>query len=292
MTGVPGVAAETAGLISIVIPAWGAHVAYVPDALQSLYGQAGSPIEVLVVDNASEPPVSGLDRAEVVRSLDRLTVGRARNFGLERARGEYVMFWDADDLMLPGALERMRIELEHHPEVVAVTMDSVTWTPEAGPGVRWPWPRAVMYRLAHRPHLFALIALLYNPFTTTGPALMRTASVRDAGGFAEDIAFLEDWALSASLTVRGRISMLRETGRLYRVHDASLSRGHLDSPDQGDWLRGIRARTRRDPRVPRWLKASLPLVRLHHLWRERRAPRKAAGAGYYESALTGHGTRR
>ena len=60
-----------------------------------------------------------------------------------------------------------------------------------------------MYRLARRRRLFAVIAQVFNPFTTTGPAVMRTEVVRDAGGFPEDIAFFEDWALSGSLAVRG-----------------------------------------------------------------------------------------
>lgn len=277
-----------AGLISVVFPAWGAHVAFVSDALQSL-GEQETPsasVELLVVDNASDPPIDGLGaEVRVCRSDERLTVGKARNLGLEQARGDYVMFWDVDDLMLPGALERMCRVLNDDPDVVAVTMDSVTWTPETGPGVPWPWPRAVMYRLAAHRRLFALIAMLYNPFTTTGPALMRTEAVLDSGGFAEDIAYFEDWALSGSLAVRGRIVMLRETARLYRVHDDSLSLGHLGSPDQGDWLRGMRVRARRDPRVPLWLKAMLPLVRVHHFWREHRRVRQEVGVGYYRSAL-------
>jgi hypothetical protein len=142
-----------------------------------------------------------------------------------------------------------------------------------------------MYKLCRHRRVFALISLLYNPFTTTGPALMRTSAVRDSGGFAEDIAYFEDWALSGSLAVRGRIVMLREIARLYRVHDGSLSLGHLGSPEQGDWLRGMRARVRRDPKVPLWLKALLPLVRLHHFWREHRTVKETAGYGYYKTAL-------
>jgi glycosyltransferase involved in cell wall biosynthesis len=280
------------GLISIVIPAWGGHVEYVPDALESLRAQAVPRIEFIVADNASEPPVADMGGdVRVCRSPERTTVGKARNFGLAQAQGEYVMFWDADDVMLPGGLARMLEVIEEDPDTVAVTMDSVTWTPETGPGVPWPWPRSIMYRLARHRRLFAVVALLYNPFTTTGPALMRTGSVRDAGGFSEDIAYFEDWALAGALAVRGRVVMLREDGRHYRVHDGSLSLGHLGNPDQVDWLRGMRVRTRRDPRVPLWMKALAPLVRLHHFWREHRRVKEGAGYGYYKSALeqTGDG---
>lgn len=272
--------------VTIVIPAWGPHVDYVPAAVDSLLAQDEPPARIVVVDNRSDVDVPPLpDEVEVVRTPERLPVGAARNFGLHQVTTDAVMFWDADDLMLPGSLARMTSVLRADPGVVAVTMDSLRWTPEAGASARWPWPRSIMYRLAPHPRAFALIAELYCPFTTTGPALMRTAAVRDAGGFAEDIAFFEDWALAASLTVRGRIVMLREDARLYRVHDESLTLGHLGRPGQGDWLRGMRRRSRRDPARPWWLKALLPAIRLHHLHRERTSKRPQSGLGFYEAVL-------
>ncbi|HYF28545.1 MAG TPA: glycosyltransferase family 2 protein [Baekduia sp.] len=270
---------------TIVLPVWGAHAAYLPEALASLRCAEGPAPEVIVVDNASDPPLKAPDGARVVRLERRLPIGQVRNAGLPHVTTPYVMFWDADDLALPGMLDRMREELRRDPGVVAVAMHSRRWTPETGPGDRWPWPRPIMYRLAPHRRALALISLMYNPFTTTGPALMRTDAVRDAGGFAEDIAFFEDWALSASLCVRGRICMLDEVGRLYRVHGDSLSLGHLDHPDQGAWLKGLRRRARRDRRTPLWLKATLPGVYVHHKLRERRRRRPGAGAGYYEAAL-------
>lgn len=278
------VGAGTPGLISIVLTVWGDYVDFLPGALESLQGQGVPSVEFIVVDNASEPPIGDLPGVRIVRTAERMTVGHARNFGLTHVTGEYVLFWDADDLMLPGALQRLREVIEGDPEVSVVTMDSISWTPESGPGGPWPWPRSIMYRLAPHRRVLALMALLYNPFTTTGPALLRTRDVRDAEGFP-DIPCCEDWALSGSLAVRGRVVMLREPGRLYRVHDASLTLEHLGGSEQAGWLEGIRARARRDPRVPLWIKALLPLVRLHHLWRENRRVVEDSGVGYYKAAL-------
>jgi glycosyltransferase involved in cell wall biosynthesis len=272
--------------VTVVIPAWGPHVDYVPDAVASLQAQDGPPVDIVVVDNCSDVPLPPLPQeVTVVRTVERLNVGSARNVGLMHAQNPMVMFWDADDLMLPGALARMHDVLTSDDRHVAVTMDSLRWTPETGPGERWPWPRNLMYRFAEHPALFAIISQLYCPFTTTGPALMRTQVVLDAGGFAEDIDFFEDWALAISLTVRGRVVMLRESGRLYRVHDQSLTLGHLGHPDQGLWLQGLRRRSREDHARPSWLKALLPAVRLHHLHKVRRGKRPSAGIGFYESTL-------
>lgn len=273
-------------VVRIVIPAWGTHANYVPAAVDSLLSQSGPTREIVVVDNCSDVPMPDLPpEVEIRRLPTRVTVGAARNAGLHDADTPWIMFWDADDLMLPGALARMADVLSARPDVVAVTMDSVRWTPESGAGERWPWPRSVMYRLSRRPRLFAAAARVYNAFTTTGPALMRTVEVRDAGGFEEDVDFFEDWALAASLTVRGRIAMLREIGRLYRVHEESLTLGHLGHPGAAGWLRTLRLRTRRDPRAPLWLKALEPVYAAHHAHRARRGRREDAGIGFYESAL-------
>lgn len=278
----PGAAVD----VTIVVPVWGAHVAYLREAVETLVAQEGPRFRVVVVDNCSEPPVeSPQPGVEVVRTSRRELVGAARNRGLQEADSPYVLFWDADDHLLPGGLELMWRTLEARPDAVACTSVSLTWTPESGPGEPWPWPRDPYYRLSTRPRAFALLSLLVNTYTTTGPALMRTAAVRDAGGFAEDITFYEDWALALSLTVRGRILMRRDPTRLYRVHPDSLSSGHLDHPDAAQWLRGLRRRARRDPRTPAWLKALLPLVAALHAVRTRRPKGEAAGGGYYTSTL-------
>lgn len=272
--------------VSIIVPAWGTHVDYVPAAVESLLAQEGPSIEIVVVDNASDVPMPSLPpQVRVVRTPERLPVGGARNAGLPHVSAPHVMFWDADDVLLPGSLARMHGVLTSDRRVAAVTMDSVRWTPESGPGERWPWPRSVMYRLARVPVLFQLISQVYCPFTTTGPALMRSQDVRDAGGFAQDIAFFEDWALATSLTYRGRIVMLREIARWYRVHDESLTLGHLGHRDEHLWLAGLRRRAKRDPRAPRWVKLLQPVVRIHHRQRTRRTKRADAGVGFYEQAL-------
>jgi glycosyltransferase involved in cell wall biosynthesis len=276
--------ATTDGLITVVIPVWGAHAAYAPEAVATVR-QDDVPVRVLLVANAADEPGAAPPGAEVLRLPERVAVGAARNAGLWQVDTPYVMFWDADDLMLPGTLSRLAAVLDADPGTVAVTAQSRSWTPEGGPREIWPWPRDPMYRLCNRPRLFALVSTILNPFTTTGPALLRTAPTKDAGGFAEEIEFFEDWSLSTHLAIRGRVRMLRAEGRLYRVHGDSLSLGHLDHPDQHLWLAGMRRRIRRDPATPRWMRLALPLVRLGHALRIRRAKRPDVGLGLYEDEL-------
>jgi glycosyltransferase involved in cell wall biosynthesis len=87
---------------------------WVGEAIASVLGQAAPPREVIVVDDGSTD-----DTAVAIASFgDAVTyvrqepagVARARNHGIELARGDLVAFLDADDLWHPERLER-QIEL-------------------------------------------------------------------------------------------------------------------------------------------------------------------------------------
>lgn len=93
------------GLISIIIPAYNAERS-IEKTLRSIVIQTYSNLEILVVDDGSSDKT-----AEVVLRLaekdNRICliqktnggVSSARNFGLARANGEYIMFIDADDFI-------------------------------------------------------------------------------------------------------------------------------------------------------------------------------------------------
>jgi cellulose synthase/poly-beta-1,6-N-acetylglucosamine synthase-like glycosyltransferase len=93
---------------SIVIPAFNEE-ANLARVLPLVKAQVGPADEVLVVDNASFDQTSSVARsfdAEVVLELNRGR-GRARNAGLKHARGEYIVFLDADCSPRPGWLQHL-----------------------------------------------------------------------------------------------------------------------------------------------------------------------------------------
>lgn len=99
--------------VSVVIPCKDAEP-YIEAAVRSALNQSVRDIEVIVVDDGSTDGsrdiVSGLasrDRRVVVLDGEQRGPGAARNRGVERARGAFLAFIDADDVMLPGALESM-----------------------------------------------------------------------------------------------------------------------------------------------------------------------------------------
>lgn len=100
--------------VSVVIPVYQAE-RYLRQCLDSVLGQDLREIEVICVDDCSTDGsvdiltgYSGKDsRVRVLRNPENLYAGRCRNRGLEAARGEYLLFMDADDWLFPDSLRRV-----------------------------------------------------------------------------------------------------------------------------------------------------------------------------------------
>lgn len=89
--------------LTVVIPTWNRPCA-VPVAVASALGQMGRRVEVVVVDDASDPAVELPEhpRLRCLRLERHSGVAAARNTGLTAARGRWVTFLDDDDVLLPG----------------------------------------------------------------------------------------------------------------------------------------------------------------------------------------------
>lgn len=97
-----------AGLVTTIIPVFN-RANLLNRAVESVLAQTYRPIEIIVVDDGStdDTPqaIAALTSAHpgVVKSLRQSNQGpgRARQFGIEHARGEFVQFLDSDDRYLP-----------------------------------------------------------------------------------------------------------------------------------------------------------------------------------------------
>ena len=242
---------------TVVIPVWDRYVGpRLLEAIASIRAQNRS-VRLLVVDNASTVPLPDLPDAELHRLSRRLTLGAARNAGVEQARTPYVMLWDADDLMEPGTLEFLEEQLAGAPEVVAFGAAII----EEPGGARHRWPRPWVTRLLPRSRAFALVDSVWSMFPTTGATLMRTDEVRASGGYA-DADSGDDWCLGAALAWRGRFGWSERPGRRYLQHQGSIWDTYGSWRHQLAHAAIIRRRLAADGVAPRWVRGLLPMVAL------------------------------
>lgn len=98
--------------ISIIIPVYNVKP-YLSSALDSVLSQTYNNLEVIVVDDGSFDGSEKIcddysakdDRIKLIHS-EHLGLSAARNIGLDNMTGNYVAFLDADDILLPEAMEK------------------------------------------------------------------------------------------------------------------------------------------------------------------------------------------
>ena len=115
-------------LLTIVMPVYNVED-YIKQALDSYFSQEDPKVELIVVDDGS--PDSSYDII-VDNYQDKITSGaltllrqenggvsRARNLALDNASGEYVTFFDSDDMLLDDYVESVLSVIQTHlPEVI------------------------------------------------------------------------------------------------------------------------------------------------------------------------------
>jgi hypothetical protein len=219
-----------APVLSVVVP-----VRNDPERLRRcLGGLAASTLrdhEVIVVDDASTDHTAevaaGLG-ASVVRQAQRTGPALARNRGVAEARGEYVMFVDADVCVHPDTLARVLAGFEEDPRTDAL-FGSYDLTPGA--------PNFLsQYKNLFHHYVHQRAAEVASTFWSGCGAIRRTVFL-EAGGFSADYRrpAIEDIELGARLVRAGRRIVVRKD-----VQATHLKRWTLLGLLKADvWDRGV-----------------------------------------------------
>lgn len=115
--GVPLVRSYSAPRVSVIIPCAAHHIRYLSRALDSLLAQTVREWEVIVIDSGRTGKV--YDAIHTVYPFARVVgedtkgTSAARNAGLAVARAPLCLFLDADDMLVPEALEIMMTKYHH-----------------------------------------------------------------------------------------------------------------------------------------------------------------------------------
>jgi len=118
---------DSAPLVTVIVPGWNVEP-YAAEALSSLQAQSLDRWRAILIDDGSVDGTGSVfaafaaqdPRFTLVTHPAQRGLGAARNSGLELVETPYVGFFDADDVMLPGALELLVGSLERSGSDVAV----------------------------------------------------------------------------------------------------------------------------------------------------------------------------
>ena len=214
---------------TIVTPSYN-YAKYIRECLDSVHNQEGVTFEHLVFDAGSTD--GSLDILRTYSGID-LTVepdkgmSDAINKGFRKARGEWVMWLNSDDLLLPGALKAVAEFATTHPEA-DVIHGAFHFIDGQGRFVR---------RVKSAPYVFRIL-VQYGCYLASTAMFFRRASIVDQGFFLnEKFKYVMDGEFYARLGKAGkRFVLFNKPLAEFRLHDGSLSRKCRDEKDVDECL--------------------------------------------------------
>lgn len=183
-------------LVSVIIPCYNqAH--FLGDAIESARRQSHDAVEIIVVDDGSHDETALVAaRYSDVRCLRQPNRGlsAARNAGYQQSHGEFIVFLDADDRLLPNALFTGISRLRAQPEC-AFAYGNVSLIARDGS------PFAQTHEVAIRTEHY-LAMLRGNFIWTPGTVIYRRWALEAAGLFTSGIDAAADYELNLRITRR------------------------------------------------------------------------------------------
>ena len=208
-------------LVSVVIRSLDRHT--LQQALDTVALQTYPAIEVVVVAATPKhqplPERCGPFALRLIPAEQPLARGVAANHGLQQARGDYILLFDDDDLLLPGHIAGLVQVLRRQPHCLAAYSGVALVGPQGEP-------------LGHVLDLpFDGIRQLSGNLTPIH-AVLFDRKVLDLGcRFDESLDLLEDWDFWLQLATRTVFAHVPGISALYRIHDSSGV--HIDSGPSG-----------------------------------------------------------
>jgi len=215
--------------VSIIIATYN-YGNFITKAVESVLKQTFSDREIIVIDDGSKDHTAEvlkpyLDRIRYFKQ-EHLGVSAARNLGIHKAVGKYFLFLDADDYLLPHALETRVEFLENNP--------SVRW-------VYGPWyiqnhmGEDISYLGNNLPLAFnsrqqgdILGFLLMGGLLVTPAVMVQATITAEIGGFRERLKVYEDYQFWLECAAKSPIGYIDDKNVVVVRHEQSFGQLHED----------------------------------------------------------------
>src|SRR5712664_933683 len=241
--------------VTVVIPCFNSAT-YLRHCVDSVKQQSYEAWECVIVDDGSTDDTAHVakqlaledERVRVLHIAQNRGPSAARNAGIRDARGQYIQFLDADDILEP---DKVRIHVEYlanHPSTdivfgpaayfrVEFPTEVEPWNPDGASGISEDSDSSAI-----------LTALVKENVCMMHALLLRHHVFEVAGLFDENLRTHEDWELWLRCALRGMRFGFVSRGQdraLVRKHDSNTSRAFVDM-----WQSAVRVRERINPLLP------------------------------------------
>lgn len=189
---------------------------YLPEAIESILGQSFADFEFIIINDGSFDESLKIiksyedQRIVVINNEFNLGLIKCLNKGIEIAKGEFIARMDADDVSLPGRLEKQVHFLDQNPDISFC--GSQTTNNES-------------YPLTH--DCIRVTAMAYNPFAHPTMIWRKADFIMNNLYYNELYPHAEDYELWSRAMMKLKSANLPESLLFYRVHDDQIGRKYI-----------------------------------------------------------------
>jgi len=182
-----------ANLVSVIIPCYN-HGTFVLGAIENVFEQTYKNVEIIIVDDGStdkytRQALNKISNPSInVFFKENGGVASARNYGIKRSKGQYILTLDADDRFKPEFIEKAIQVLENNSSVGMVTSYMIRDYVKVSSKVKLKGGDLSTFVKKHE----SSASLLY-----------RYQCWEEADGYDEEIKGYEDWDFAVGVTKKG-----------------------------------------------------------------------------------------
>jgi glycosyltransferase involved in cell wall biosynthesis len=218
--------------IDVIIPCYN-YGRFLHQCVNSVLGQVGVDVRVLVIDDASLDNTAEVAKALAMESSNVSVIRHSTNKGhidtynegIEWASADYMLLLSADDYLLPGALNRATGLMEAHPEV-GFTFGNVIELSDSGNET--PKKSIIETTKASDNHIvegreFIELGGGTDNLVATCSAVVRTQLQKHIGGYRHELPHTGDMEMWLRFAAHASVGFISAYQGVYRLHSANMS---------------------------------------------------------------------
>jgi glycosyltransferase involved in cell wall biosynthesis len=230
----------TAPKVSIIIPFFNSRK-FLNETVESVFDQSFQDWELLLVNDGCTDGSEEIAFNYAKQYPDKIQylyhegyhnrgASPSRNLGFKNSRGEFILFLDSDDVLLPESLKSNISKLSLHPEADAIFGETLYWYSWTGKPedrlkdyIYHPWKaHGIEPDTVIQPPLLLNPLIKFNVMPVTCSLMLRREVLDRIGGWPEDIPNVyDDQGLFVKLFMRSAVFIASWCQEKYRLHDES-----------------------------------------------------------------------
>jgi len=219
MNNVADIQTASRPVVSVIVTTFN-RVHYLAETINSILAQTYKDFELIIVDNMSEDKteeyVNNLadSRISYYRNPNYGVIAVNRNFGIEKAKGEYIALCDDDDLWLPEKLYCQIKLMDNHPKVRMCYSNAESFSGDTTVKAR------MVRRIVKRNFFYQL---LRGNYIINSSVLIDAKVFKELGLLTVNLELREDYHMWLRITKNYEIKGIDESLVRYRVHIANVA---------------------------------------------------------------------